>query len=499
MNAPRQARVSLSRSKKAPDVLRNMRPGRWPLGSVIAAFVLGGLLVLWGAFVGLNWLLTGVLSVLRPPIPGPEILENLKVALTVVGGIGGIVALTVAYRRQKWLETDEAGRRDKQQALHTRYGAAVNQLGHENPTIALTGVYALANLADQWQDQRQQCVDVPCSYLRLPWDWQPPSDQPPNEHPRDSVRTTTAVRPSTTGEAEVRKIITRTIADHLRATTSQATGPPSWSNLSMDFTGATLPESNFQDCTFDAKTTWANVTFLDIAQFTGAKLTKEAEFHGAKFTGHAMFARADFRGAAWFLNAEFEKDASFSGATFQDAAGFKGAKFSGGAAFVQTRFEGAVGFGAEFSGNTLFQGANFAGGATFDGVTFPDVARFNQAVFAGKAGFGKATFCENADFSEATFQGAAEFSDATFKDDVKSTGPKLERGTRFDGSTFKGDAEFDMATFKGRARFDKATFTREAVSYQASFMGGASQEIHQFLTQEQLAQIGETETSKPED
>jgi hypothetical protein len=31
----------------------------------------------------------------------------------------------------------------------------------------LAGVYAMSRLADDWTDQRQQCVDVLCAYLRL--------------------------------------------------------------------------------------------------------------------------------------------------------------------------------------------------------------------------------------------------------------------------------------------------------------------------------------------
>lgn len=49
-----------------------------------------------------------------------------------------------------WLEADEVGRRERQKALHDRYSAGVAQLGNENPTVRLAGVYALANLADQW-------------------------------------------------------------------------------------------------------------------------------------------------------------------------------------------------------------------------------------------------------------------------------------------------------------------------------------------------------------
>ena len=57
------------------------------------------------------------------------------------------------------------------QAAHrARYGEAAAQLGHGNAAIRLAGVYAMAQLADDWADPdaRQQCVAVLCAYLRMP-------------------------------------------------------------------------------------------------------------------------------------------------------------------------------------------------------------------------------------------------------------------------------------------------------------------------------------------
>lgn len=163
---------------------------RLPLGVVVALVLLGGGLIGLVSLMSLNWMLRSepFWSLPTPPTQRgrPQPLEIVKVALTIVAGVGGLVALTVAYRRQVWLEADAAGDRERQKALHDRYSAAVAQLAHDNPNVRLAGVYALANLADEWETQRQQCVDVLCAYLRTPW-----NPEPDHEHPlaRKSIET----------------------------------------------------------------------------------------------------------------------------------------------------------------------------------------------------------------------------------------------------------------------------------------------------------------------
>ena len=65
----------------------------------------------------LTWLVLKIPPTGTLPAPGRDgnspFLDVLKVALTVSAGIGGAVALVVAYRRQRHLEVDEAGRRSR--------------------------------------------------------------------------------------------------------------------------------------------------------------------------------------------------------------------------------------------------------------------------------------------------------------------------------------------------------------------------------------------------
>lgn len=84
--------------------------------------------------------------------------------------------------------------------------------------VRLTGVYALARLADEWEEQRQVCIDALCAYLRMPY-------QPdPNAEGYKE------------GEREVRHTIICVVGEHLQ----QPEVRISWSDCHFDFTGAIL-------------------------------------------------------------------------------------------------------------------------------------------------------------------------------------------------------------------------------------------------------------------
>lgn len=44
-----------------------------------------------------------------------------------------------------------------------------NNSATTRPPSASPAVYALARLADDWEEQRQVCIDVLCAYLRMPY------------------------------------------------------------------------------------------------------------------------------------------------------------------------------------------------------------------------------------------------------------------------------------------------------------------------------------------
>lgn len=293
-------------------------------------------------------------------------IDLLKLALSVVAGAGGAVALTISVLKQRILERDAEGQRaeaaaqrEVDAAFRSRYGEAATQLGSDRAAVQLAGVYAMANLADDWPEQRQQCVDVLCGFLRLP----PPADE--------------ALRAA---DAKIRTTIGAVLRDHL-----QEGG--AWCGLDFNLIGAYLVDLNLIGARFTGRNTW----------FTGAQFTGEnTRFDRARFASErTSFARAQFTGEITsFGEARFTgKNTWFDGAEFTgENTVFLEARFTG----ENTRFDEA-----EFTGeNTLFLKAWFTGKNT----------SFDRAEFTGKTtSFAWAEFTgKNPTFAEARFTGNRE-------------------------------------------------------------------------------------------
>lgn len=265
----------------------------WSIKRHIGLVVLTGLIV-FASSAALLWAALGF-----PTAPSSR-LDVIKVALTVVAGVGGVVALVVAYRKQRISESAET--RERSKLLNERFGAACTQIGNEAPTVRLAGIYALASLADEWPEQRQVCIDVLCSYLRIPYE---PSLE--SEWYLDA-------------ESEVRLAITSVISRHLRPG-----APFSWQGNDFDLVRAVLRSADFSGIHLPS-----GKFFLSLARFPGGWIS----FDGMVVSG----------GEVWF-----------GGATFDGArVTFDGAEFRAG----RMQFEGA-----EFNGGEVsFRGARFAGG-----------------------------------------------------------------------------------------------------------------------------------------
>ena len=225
--------------------------------------------------------------------------------------------------------------------LNERFATAAGQLGDDKPAaVRLAGVYAMAGLADEWEENRQICVDVLCGYLRMPYEPDPGQDAPEPER--------LAFRAS----REVRHTVIRVITAHL-----EVGAAVSWQGLDFDFTGAVFDGGDFDGAEFSGGT----------VSFTGAKFSDGwVSFVGAEFSdGWVSFVGAEFSGGT----------VSFVGAKFSGGTvSFVGAKFSGGTvSFDGAKFSGSpVSFdGAKFSGSPVsFDGAKFSGSeVSFDGAS----------------------------------------------------------------------------------------------------------------------------------
>jgi uncharacterized protein YjbI with pentapeptide repeats len=364
----------------------------WKVGWALALAFTAAVLVAGGIFYGLVVLLDvkGIDSTAK--LDASTLFDLVKLSFGVVAGAGALVALVVAYRRQR---VDEAGAHREATRLHTeRFSQAVDKLGSDSPAVRLGGVHALAGLADDAPDHslRQTCIDVLCAYLQLPFT-SDPGDDPAHQEEHHRYL---ALR-------KVRHTILRLIGDHYRR--PQGTHR-SWQGCDLDFTGVTI------DC---------NMDFSDAVFSDGTVNFSQAAFSG----GALYFNRAVFSGGSVYFG-----DAMFSGSTLY----FSGAGFSGGT----VHFSDAV-----FSGGALyFSGAGFPGGtvhfsdAVFSGTT----VYFSDAVFSGATvHFRDAVFSSGAVyFRGAVFSnGTVHFRDAVFSGDTVNF-----RGAVFSGSTvhFRGTA-----------------------------------------------------------
>jgi hypothetical protein len=238
----------------------------------------------------------------------------------------------VAYRRQRVNEVatvedkdrwEATAAHDRTRVFNERLTAIATQLGDDQPAVRLAGVHAMAGLADDWEENRQTCVDVLCACLRLPYDPDPGEDAAPPE------------RAAYRANREVRHTVIRLIGAHLRPG-----HVASWGDLDFDFTSVIFDGGDFSGARFSG-----GIVRFDGASFSGG----EVSFDGAEFTGGTV----SFRGA------------EFSGGkvSFSEAKFFGGKIYFGGEIF---------GPGAVFSGGEVdFDGAVFSGGwVSFNGTGF---------------------------------------------------------------------------------------------------------------------------------
>ena len=199
----------------------------------------------------------------------------------------------------------------------------------------------------------QQCIDVLCGYLRLPYDPDYGSSHHtelttatkrlPSESATQSVEQPhTQRRTIRQNDREVRQTIVRVIAAHAR---DHADIP--WSDHDFDFNTVIFENADFQNTRFRGKNT---------------------SFGGATFSGElTLFGEVTFSGDTFFRGATFSLT-SFNGATFSGYTSFGGATFSGDTSFG----------GATFSGErTSFARVTFSGETT----SFEKPRRWQNVIF----------------------------------------------------------------------------------------------------------------------
>jgi uncharacterized protein YjbI with pentapeptide repeats len=351
----------------------------------------------------------------------PEVTAAIIAASISFLTLIGTLAAQYFGRRATRRDTKEAFEEQRKQldrtlaeqrtrTLNERFATAAEQLGSDKPAVRLAGVYAMAGLADDWEENRQTCVDVLCAYLRMPYEPDPGRDAPaPQRLTFQTIR-------------QVRHTVIRVITAHLRNDAAV-----SWQGLNFDFTGVAFDGGDFSLAKFSGGTVdfshaqfSGGTVYFTSTEFSGATVDfSYAEFSGgnvyfgvARFSGSRVdFSHAHFSGSTvYFHNAKF-----YGGNVY-----FNYAKFSGGEVEISSAefYGGNVYFSnAQFSGGTV----NFGGAQVSDGTVDFSVAqfsggtvRFGAQVSGGTVYFGLAKFSDGTvDFSSAEFSGATvDLSDA---------------------------------------------------------------------------------------
>ncbi|WP_412515542.1 pentapeptide repeat-containing protein [Actinomadura madurae] len=428
--------------------------GLWSIRRALTFAFTAAVVLLVAAWFLVLWLLGSPSQAKPKPLETKDLLELLKLVFALVAGVGALVALVTAYRRQR---VDEAaGERAERVQAHVEYGQAVELLGHDKAAVRLGGLYSLERLAQDHPYYRQTVIDVVCSYLRMPFRLPPTWQDPEGSESNNSTRFDPVATDLAHQELQVRLTVQKLLKRHLITTQLGEQDLPSyWENIDVDLSGAQLIFFDFNGCSpRDAR-------FID-ARFSGS-----AGFREARFSGAVNFAGAQFGEAVSFGETQFGGTVDFSEAHFEGAAGFGAARFGGTISFGGAQFNGTAGFGgAQFSGDAVFGGAQFNGTAGFGGAQFGGAGGFHGARFGSDAWFAEARFVGDARFGGGVqFSGDATFREARFGGDAQFRGAWFGGTAGFGGAQFSGTTRFHEAQFESESNFDGATVSDPNVDH----------------------------------
>jgi hypothetical protein len=319
--------VGVNRKHTAPVRLLWLILAAWALAAGAVA-----------AMTTLAWLVLGAPQWTPPGDLTPQNLDAIATrAFAIVAGLGGVALLVIAYRRQRTTEADagraeRAAEREVSKLFTDTFDSASDKLGSEHAAVRLAGIHALARLADEAPEGRedlvQMVIDVLCAYLRMPYPWAPePLPKNASKAQREEHRQRDLEFASF---RQVRHTIIRIIGNHLREDTR-------WRGKDYDFTGTVFDGGDLIGAVF----TGGRVSFARAHFAEGWMAFNNIRFCGA----HVFFTQAQFSGGAVVFNGTH-----FTGGKVT----FLGTKFLGSdVSFTRTRFLG---------GEVSFNGAHFIKG-----------------------------------------------------------------------------------------------------------------------------------------
>ncbi|MFI6031838.1 pentapeptide repeat-containing protein [Amycolatopsis magusensis] len=461
---------------EAPETRPALKPiPGWVISVGVPVMVLIGVAAIW---------------VLIDTGAGKDQLDAIRTGGTLGVGLGGVVALWLAVRKQRSTELDLLQKYDAHELARTTsaetlahqhkvaedahedviarritdlYRQGVEQLGDDKAPVRLGGLYALERLAQDNKDPllRQTTVNVICAYLRMP------APRPERPISRPLGRRRTRVNNRVTGpsvsqlkgkkddtevdvgvrqEREVRLTAERILQAHLKPGATPAfPGESFWPNISLNLTGATL---------FSAwNLSGSHVDNLDVA---GARFEASVNFAGARVMGNVSFNKAHFSGRVQFDKTRFEKTADFKEAVFRGPVSLSKSKFDGLASFSLATFGDVCDFSnAEFKRDSAFMSANFSGDANFSGARFGRKVTFRKSVYDRGANFQDLEIRGTSSFVGSHYAKLATFQNSTFYEASSFAEVEMLDFASFEGADFRErtcfvDAKFgNVTSFKG--------------------------------------------------
>lgn len=329
-------------------------------------------------------------------------------ALALLTPYIALVTAVFAYRKGKLALADS--QRADVAAFQQRFIDASTLLAASSAPARVAGARALGSLARDWVDNRQECVDVICGYLKVK-----PSDEHLSiDHSKEGADKYTWKN----GEDTVREAL----VDELRRLFAERDVPNRKKRVNIHLTRAWLAGT----------TGFGDATFTGDAWFNNATFTGPAWFDNARFAGMATFDHATFASLAWFSNAEFSSHAWFEHTTFADQAMFDSSSFTNHALFADATFTSPV----------VFDHSTFKDDAWFEHTTFEDDASFRYTTFRDLAWFFNARFTEQ----HSTQQRGLQMIGAALGPLSPQSASPVERGSLVDhyGNVI-GDAEWTRA------------------------------------------------------
>ena len=315
-----------------------------------------------GAFLVATWWLGRVLPWQLKLDSETQAESIVKIALTLVGGVGAVAYLVIKYqeRQQAGRDEERAKReedREKDRLVNTKMQDAVDQLGSDRASTRIAGVYALTDVADTCGGgYRQRVVDILCGYLRSDR-----SSYAPDRSRQPVWDASGHLVESVASDEAVESTILSVMRDHLRKERrNDKTGEPIVRQAVDD-------DQLWCDCTFD----FHEATFHGAVDLTYSTLECVPDFRGTKFERGAAFGGATFTRDALFGGTTFTRGAAFGGATFTRDANFRGTTFTRSADFHK----------ATFTRGAVFDRAEFRASATFSGIQGQPSFRFEECKF----------------------------------------------------------------------------------------------------------------------